>query len=236
VRTLRPATLEDRLLVTTMAPLVTERRGLVGLDGPSGAWMRVVSPVAYRWRTLDKFCAELKYAGVGDALWERHLAQWAAHNERWTQGQGFRQLVAYLDGSQDPWWTHEFARSGKVARVGRVMPCLSRLLLSGGAGTPLLVETFSGQASIRKQLPSLLTRVDDVLGKGKLARLLVVDAELVSVELFIRSWTRNDPIEPDACSTPVATSCGHGPCTSPCASTRTSRGCGARRSWTTSER
>ncbi len=48
----------------------------------------------------------------------------------------------------------------------------------------MLVETYSGQASIRRQLPSILMRADDMVGAGKLARLLVVDAELVSVELF----------------------------------------------------
>lgn len=184
IRTMRRELLEDRLLVSTATPLVTERRGMVGLDGPAGAWTRVVAPTAYRWRTMDKFNAELKYAGVGTAMWDRHLTQWAGHNTRWTEGEGFRQFVAYLDGSQDPWWTHEFARSGKVARVGRVMPCMSRLLLCGGTGTPLLVETFSGQASIKKQLLSVLERVDGLLGPGLLARLLVVDAELVSVDLF----------------------------------------------------
>jgi hypothetical protein len=184
IRTMRRELVEDRLLVATATPLVTERRGMVGLDGPAGAWTQVVSPTAYRWRTMDKFNAELKYAGVGTAMWDRHLTQWADHNARWTEGEGFRQYVAYLDGSQDPWWTREFARSGKVARVGRVMPCMSRLLLCGGTGTPLLVETFSGQASIKKQLPSVLKRVDGLLGPGLLARLLVVDAELVSVDLF----------------------------------------------------
>ncbi len=184
IRTMSRDLVEDRLLVSTVTPLVTERRGMVGLDGPAGAWTRVLSPTAYRWRTMDKFNGELKYAGVGTAMWDRHLTQWAEHNARWTQGEGFRQYVAYLDGSQDPWWTREFARSGKVARVGRVMPCMSRLLLCGGTGTPLLVETFSGQASIKRQLPSLLERVDNLLGPGMLARLLVVDAELVSVELF----------------------------------------------------
>lgn len=184
IRTMRHEQVEDRLLVATATPLITERRGMVGLDGPAGAWTRAVSATAYRWRTMDKFNAELKYAGVGTAMWDRHLAQWAEHNARWSEGEGFRQFVAYLDGSQDPWWTHEFARSGKVARVGRVMPCMSRLLLCGGTGTPLLVETFSGQASVRKQLPSVLERVDSLLGPGMLARLLVVDAELVSVDLF----------------------------------------------------
>jgi len=184
IRKMSREKVEDRLLVATVTPLVTERRGMVGLDSPAGAWTQVVSPTAYRWRTMDKLNAELKYAGVGTAMWDRHLAQWAEHNARWTDGQGFRQFVAYLDGSQDPWWTHEFARSGKVARVGRVMPCMSRLLLCGGAGTPLLVDSFSGQASIKKQLPSVLGRVDRILGPGKLARLLVVDAELVSVDLF----------------------------------------------------
>jgi hypothetical protein len=118
-------------------------------------------------------------------MWDGHLEHWSPINERWTQGKGFRQYVAYLDGSQDPWWTKNFALSGKVSRVGRVMPSMSRLLLCGGAGTPLLVETYSGQASIKKQLQGILERVDEVMGEeGELGRLLVVDAELMRVKLF----------------------------------------------------
>lgn len=184
IRTMGREKLEDRLLVFLSAPLLTERRGFDGLDGPSGAYSRVVSQVPYKAATLEKFAGELKMADVDAPLWESYLTHWVKWDRRWSNGEGLRKFVAYLDGSQDPWWTDQFARSGKVARVGRVMPCMSRLLISGGAGVPLWVETFSGQASIKAEVCGMLQRADQILGSGVLGRLLVVDAELVSVELF----------------------------------------------------
>lgn len=185
MRGIKPETLEDHLMVAMATPMLEESRGMVALDSPKGERPGVMSEVAYGASTMDKFLRELKYAGASEAMWDGHLEHWSPINARWTQGKGFRQYVAYLDGSQDPWWTKNYALSGKVSRVGRVMPSMSRLLLCGGAGTPLLVETYAGQASIKKQLHGILERVDEILDEeGELGRLLVVDAELMSVKLF----------------------------------------------------
>jgi hypothetical protein len=184
IRGMKQNTIEDRLMTAIVTPLLTDRRGFIGLDGPFGTYSKVVSPLPYMAATLDKFMRELKYAGLDKALWDSYLIHWFVWDQRWTRDQGLRRYVAYLDGTQDPWWTKQFARSGKVSRIGRVMPCVSRLLISGGAGTPLLIETYSGQASIKAELLGLIDRVDNLLGEGQLGRLLVVDAELISVPLF----------------------------------------------------
>lgn len=55
-----PDTLAQKALAIGVMPLLTERRGFDGLDGPQGAWLELLSHgVAYKPRTLDKFLGQL---------------------------------------------------------------------------------------------------------------------------------------------------------------------------------
>ena len=72
-----------------------------------------------------------------------------------------------------------FAASGKVSRVGRVMPCLTRIAIHSGEGVPLLVETHAGAASLKKRLLPMLEQLDRAVGPGAdVGRLTLVDSEL----------------------------------------------------------
>ncbi len=175
----RPATLAHKLLCMGSTALLTERRGFDGLDGPSGSWLGVFGGVAYMPATLDKALAQLGYLGVDDALWGAHAGLWSLHSQRWSSPEaGWVQSAVYIDATADPYWTRKFARSGKVSRVGRVMPCLSQIALTSGAGVPLLVETHPGGVSLRKRLGPMLAQLDRVLGPGgELGRLTIVDSE-----------------------------------------------------------
>jgi len=179
VLTHRPETLAQKLLCMGAAALVTERRGFDGLDGPAGEWLGALGGHAYMPATLDKALAQLGLLDVHDALWNAHAAMWTAHSRRWSaDGPAWTQTAVYIDATSDPYWTRRFARSGKVERVGRVMPNLSRVAIVSAAGVPLLIETHVGTVGLKQRLGPLLTRLDAVLGAGgDVSRLTIVDSE-----------------------------------------------------------
>ncbi|MFH1532184.1 MAG: hypothetical protein ABIK09_15775, partial [Pseudomonadota bacterium] len=143
-----PETLKARLCSVIALPLVTERRGVVGLDGPMGGWLAVFSSYAYKAGSAEKTLSELKLLGAGEAMWDAHATTWGGLAGRWSDGGGWRQLVAYVDATADPYWTERFTASGKVSRTGRVQPCLSRVCLSTGPGVPIFTEVLSGTAKL----------------------------------------------------------------------------------------
>ena len=134
---MKPVTMARKLLAMGVTPMLTERRGFDGLEGPSGEWLGVLGGVAYMPATLDKALAELGVLDVGEAMWATHACTWNELSGRWCEeGDRWPQSVAYIDGTADPYWTRAFAASGKVSRVNRVMPCLTRLAIHSGAGVP----------------------------------------------------------------------------------------------------
>lgn len=175
----RPETLARKLLCMGSAALISERRGFDGLDGPSGSWLGVFGGTAYMPATLDKALAQLGLLSADTPLWDAHAALWATQSQRWSKGgPAWLQTALYIDGTSDPYWTRKFALSGKVERVGRVMPNLSRVAVASGAGVPLLVETHVGTVGLKKRLGPLLERLDSILGLGGDAgRLTIVDSE-----------------------------------------------------------
>ena len=190
-----PETLARKLLCMGVTPLLTERRGFDGLDGPAGAWLGALGGVAYMPATLDKALSEYGLLGVEDALWQAHARTWVQVRSGWC-GAGdessWLQFVVYVDVTQDPYWTRQFAKSGKVSRIGRVMPCLSRVAVHSGPGVPLVVETHAGTATLRSRLLPLLERLDQALGTGEVGRLTVVDSEAATAKLL---WALHDKLD-----------------------------------------
>jgi len=187
-------TLWARLCTVVALPLVTERRGMWGLDGPQGAWLATFSSFAYKAGSAEKTLSELKLLDVGGVMWDAHAVTWGRVLLRWVDGPGWRQLVAYVDTTTDPYWTKRFAASGKVARTGRVQPSLSRVNLSAGPGVPIFMEVVSGTAKLKDQLVELLKRADELLGAGELGRITVVDAECGTATMLqtFASWSARD--------------------------------------------
>ena len=181
----RPETLGSKMLCMGMMPLVTERRGFVGLEGPAGGWMEAAGLFPYMPATLDKTLAELGLLGVGDALWEAHARQWLEQARRWSaDGPEWLRLAVYVDASLDPYWTRHFALSGKVSRVGRVMPALDRVAVTSGPGVALLVETHAGSVSLKTHLVPLLRKLESFVGEGELGGLTIIDAEMATVKVL----------------------------------------------------
>ena len=187
---MEPATLAGKLLCMGITPLLTERRGFAGLEGPAGGWLGVLGTVAYMPSTLSKGLAELGLLGVDEALWNAHAKMWHGVSRRWSEsGPSWLQLAAYIDATQDPYWTRRFAKSGKVSRVGRVMPCLSRVAVTSGPGVPVLMETYAGAAPLKRHLLRLLSRLDETVGDGEVGRLTVVDGEAGTAGML---WALHD--------------------------------------------
>jgi hypothetical protein len=140
--------------------------------------------VPYQARTLDKFTRELKYAGLSDVAMESVAHFWLG-----VEGQATDPVtgavVVYVDTTVKPLWTHYYARSTKVAKLGgRVMPATSTAFLHSGAGTPLLYRGFSGHASLVSEALALLRSYEELAGPGTARRLVVIDREADSVGLF----------------------------------------------------
>ena len=190
---MKEETLANRLLGIVSLPLVSERRGMEGLDGPMGGWLAALSSYPYKARTEEKTLGELKLLGAGPALWGAHATTWWTWTRKWS-GEGWPQMVAYVDATEDPYWTERFAASGKVARTGRVQPCLTRVCVSAGPGVPILARVISGTGKLGSELWSLLSEADALLGEGELGRLTVVDAECGNekmLRLFAASGSRD---------------------------------------------
>jgi len=189
----RPKLLASKLLCMGVMPLLTERRGFVGLEGPAGQWLEVLGVHPYMPRTLDKELTELGLLGVDEALWRTHAQQWHEHAQRWAdEGPSWLRLAVYVDASLDPYWTRHFALSGKVSRVGRVMPCLDRVAVTSGPGVPLVMETHVGTVSLKTHLVPMLRQLESWVGEGELGRLTIIDAEMATAGVL---WTLDQELD-----------------------------------------
>jgi len=189
-----PSTVVAKMLAMGVTPLLTGRRGFDGLDGPSGAWLGVLGGTAYMPTTLDKALAEFALMSMGESMWQAHAATWSGVSAQWRQAEtNWLRLILYVDGTADPYWTQSFAKSGKVSKLGRVMPCMSRVAIHSGAGVPLLVETYAGAAPLKRHLLPMLARLAEAIGPhAEARRLTVVDSEAGTAGLM---WALHDQVE-----------------------------------------
>lgn len=172
-------TLAQHLLAIGASPLLSDRRGLDGLEGPAGAWLAALGGTAYMPKTLDKTLSELGYLKSGGAMWQAHADTWTHMSRRWeAPAARWKQTTIFIDGTADPYWTRHFALSGKISRVGRTMPCVSRITLNSGAGLPLLVETHAGTAPLRARILPMLEKLNRAIGpEAQANRLVIIDSE-----------------------------------------------------------
>lgn len=181
---LNEETVANRMLAIGLTPLLTDRRGFDGLDGPQGAWLGTVGP-AYRPSTLDKTLTELALLKTDAALWEEHGRRWADYAHQWAPGgENWLQCAVFVDQHKEPYWTRQFALSGKVDRIGQVVPCLTRVSVTGGPGVPLRMQTFAGTRKLGEGLVELLEEVEQVAPIKGPFRLVVVDAEACNYEVL----------------------------------------------------
>lgn len=158
VLTLAPETLAQRFLVMAVAPMLSRQRGFDGLETPQGQWVKLLGGPAYSPDTLDKTINELGQLGTDEALNQEFEKQWGAQSAVWSAGKTpWKCHARYYDITGEPHWTNKFAKSGKVSRTGRVMPCLQRVTVTAYPGIVVRMRTFPGSQSLCTHLRAQLT-------------------------------------------------------------------------------
>lgn len=183
---LRKISLENiqaKILALMALPVVSESGRFDGVTEPRGEWLESLGGHDFMPETLMKFARELKYLGVSSPLIELHASFWYRELSP-SLGEEASQLILYVDATDKPYWTEFFHKSGRVATVGRVMPCLETILIHTGAGVPLYLRTFAGHVSLVKHLLPMLHEMETAIGEGMLGRITVVDGEMNCVALF----------------------------------------------------
>lgn len=179
-----PEILRAKFLALMALPMVTDCGRFDGATDVRGTWLAGLGWIDYMPATLDKFARELKYLpGASSAIQVRHAQIWYRVTAPWV-GKGVCCSVLYVDTTVKPLWTDHFHKSGRVAMLGRVMPCVETVLINQGAGVPLLVQTFSGHQALTSNLFPLIDKLETAIGEGMLGRLTVIDGEMDCVALF----------------------------------------------------
>lgn len=168
-------TIQGKLMMLVMEPLVSRRPGWNGLRAQPVAEMEGLVSYVYMPSTLAKFTSALAQAQAGERLMMRVGECWhAVAQKHW--GEGGAMAALYVDNHVKAVWTSQYMLSGKVSRVGRVMPCLTTSYVHTGAGTPVVAVVQSGTAPLA---PNFLQMVEDTeaqLAEG-IRRAVVIDAE-----------------------------------------------------------
>lgn len=180
----RDETLSAKLLTLMALPMVTNTGHFDGASDVRGTWLVGLGRgIDYMPDTLSTFARELKWAGVSGALLERHAQIWYKQAASWI-GEGACCSILYVDCHTKPLWTEHFHKSGRVAMLGRVMPCVDTVTINQGAGVPLWIRTYSGHVPLVKNVLPLIVECEEAIGKGVLGRLTVIDGEMDCVALF----------------------------------------------------
>lgn len=185
----RPEIIARKLEALLVSPLLGGGRW-DGIRVPRGELLEEVCGVAYMPATLDRFTRELKYAGVGNTLWESHARLSLDVTSEW--GDPLRAAVLYVDGTTKPVWTRLFSESAKVSSIGRTMPAIEQVAFHSGYGVPLWMLTCSGRAPLVKEVPRALVRMEQEWGESSVGRIVVIDAEGNSIP-FLKGLEQGEP-------------------------------------------
>ncbi len=179
-------TIQRKCQAVLMLPLLTDGGRTVQVDDyRAHQGLAELCGHGYAGETLGRFLRDGKYLCAGSPLMAWHTGFWMAREPRPDGGGPPAAFMLYVDGSNKPLWTRHFTKAGKVSANGRVMPCLDRVLVHTGTGTPVYMQTFSGHVGLVKQVASALDAVEKQVGTGwEASRLVVMDAEACSVGLF----------------------------------------------------
>jgi hypothetical protein len=180
--------IERKLYSVLVSPLLGHGRW-DGIRAPRGKLLEELCGIAYMPATLEKFTGELKYAGVSSTLWEIHARLWLELTRAW--GEERHAAVLYVDGSTKPIWTTMFSQATKVSSVGRTMPGLEQVAFHSGYGVPLWITTHSGRAPLTKEVPRMLTQMEQTWGSSSVGRIVVIDAEANSIP-FLQGLEQGD--------------------------------------------
>lgn len=171
----RKETLESKLWMLVLAPLVSNTKGWDALRAPEAAGLEALTGLAYMPSTLAKFTSALAISNAGPRLLARVGDRWhQVAQERW--GEAGAMAALYVDNHAKEVWSSLFTQSGKVSHRNRVMPCITTTYVHTGAGTPLVASVQSGSAPLA---PRLVELVEDAerQAEGEVRRATIIDAE-----------------------------------------------------------
>lgn len=180
----RPETLQKKLRAAMALPVVTDNGRPTSATDVRGCSLSGLGWLDYMPETIAKFLRDLKWAGTAEPLMQRHASFWRGEMAAVTQQPDVSAGILYLDAHVKALYTRQFQQSGRVASVGRVMPCIEQVLLHQGAGVPLYMASFSGHVPLIRHVLPLIADLEELVGDGRIGRLTVLDGEMDCVGLF----------------------------------------------------
>ena len=168
-------TIDPKLRMLTFGWMVAGSKGWDSLRAPDVAGLASLTGFAYMPSTLAKFVSALAISGAGEAMLETVGKRWhKVAQEHWQEPGAMAAL--YIDNHAKEVWTSLFTKSGKVAHINRVMPCITTTYAHTGAGTPLVLSVQSGSAPLAPRLIKLVEHAEKVL-ETDVERAVIIDAE-----------------------------------------------------------
>jgi len=186
---MRAATTSEQVLfrknlAMTLLPLLAPGMRWDALASWRGEALGELCGYSYQPATLDKYLRDLKITGMAEVCRESFAKFWCSV-EGPVEHPDTGVVVLYVDKVTNPVWTRHFTRSLPIGRMGgRVMPGTGTDVLNSGYGTPLLYRTVSGQEPLGSAIGAFLSDYESVAGKGTARRMVVIDREAHSVEVF----------------------------------------------------
>lgn len=172
----RRETLEPKLRMLALSPLVAGSKGWDALRAQDVAGLAPLTGFAYMPSTLSKMTSALAISGAGPRLLDVVGTHWhGVAQARW--GEPGAMAALYVDNHVKEVWTSLFTQSGKVSRLNKVMPSITETFVQTGAGTPVVVSVQSGSAPLAPRFMSLVESAEDKLDGGVVRRAVVVDSE-----------------------------------------------------------
>ena len=134
--------------------------------------------LAYGYRHIERFLAELAQAGADEVLTET-LASWTA--TLWKPRPRLADSLApvpvfYIDGHRKAVYADQLIPRGLVGRQGKILGCRALVVLHDQEGHPLLMTTHRGDQHLTMGLPAIITRYEQAAGLHSVER-VVVDRE-----------------------------------------------------------
>jgi hypothetical protein len=178
----QPETIDAKLRMLVSGWMVAGSKGWDALRAADVAGLESFAGFAYMPSTLAKFVSALSISGVAQPLIEAVGRRWhEVAQERWQEAGAMAAL--YIDNHTKEVWSSLFTQSGKVARLNRVMPCITTTYAHTGAGTPLVLSVQSGAAPLAPRLVDLVDQAEAVL-ETDVRRAVVIDAEGCTFDLL----------------------------------------------------
>ncbi len=180
----QPTTLRSQLLTLLFLEAVGLRRTW-DLRSYTGQALALLTGrrLAYGYRHMERFLAELAQAGA-DATLTETLANWTASLwKRPSQEAHDPVPIFYIDGHRKAVYADHLIPRGLVGRLEKVLGCRALVVLHDQEGHLLLVTTYRGDQHLTIGLPAIITRYEQAAGLHSVER-VVVDREGMAAEFL----------------------------------------------------